>query len=125
MLNHPTVSKLHTLRLTGMAAALAEQSVQPDIDRLGFDERLGLLVDREATERDSRRLKLRLGQARLRQDRRPRGLAEMQREDEQTGEGWAIPAEIPVHRLRKIGSGVGEHDRIAVPYGGPDQARGT
>lgn len=67
MLNHPTVSKLHTLRLTGMASALHEQTAQPDIDRLGFDERLGLLVDREMTERDSRRLKLRLNRARLRQ----------------------------------------------------------
>lgn len=82
MLIHPTVSKLHTLRLTGMAAALHEQSSQPDVDRLGFDERFGLLVDREMTERDSRRLKLRLGQARLRQSaciedidyRSPRGL---------------------------------------------------
>src|ERR1700741_2328488 len=82
VLTHPTVSKLHTLRLNGMAAALAEQAVQPDIDRLGFDERFGLLVDREPTERDSRRLKLRLGQARLRQSacledldyRTPRGL---------------------------------------------------
>jgi DNA replication protein DnaC len=67
VLNHPTVSKLHTLRLTGMATALHEQSTQPDIGRLAFDERLGLLVDREMTERDSRRLKLRLSQARLRQ----------------------------------------------------------
>lgn len=82
MLTHPTVSKLHTLRLNGMAAGFAEQSVQSDIDRLGFDERFGLLVDRESTERDSRRLKLRLGQARLRQSacledvdyRTPRGL---------------------------------------------------
>lgn len=68
MLNHPTVAKLHTLRLTGMATALQEQSTQPDIDRLGFDGRLGLLVDREMTERDSRRLHLRLGKARLRQN---------------------------------------------------------
>ncbi len=82
MLNHPTVSKLHTLRLTGMATALQEQSVQPDIDRLGFDARFGLLVDREMTERDSRHLKQRLAKARLRQSacledvdyRRARGL---------------------------------------------------
>lgn len=67
MLNHPTVSKLHTLRLTGMATALHEQCAQMDIDRLCFDERFGLLVDREMTERDNRRLQLRLGQARLRQ----------------------------------------------------------
>lgn len=82
MLQHPTVAKLHTLRLTGMATALAEQAAQTEVDRLGFDERLGLLVDREVAERDSRRLKLRLAQARLRQSacledldhRTPRGL---------------------------------------------------
>jgi hypothetical protein len=32
----------------------------PDIDALAFEERLGLLVDRETTERDDRRLKTRL-----------------------------------------------------------------
>jgi DNA replication protein DnaC len=82
MLHHPTVSKLNTLRLTGMAAGLTEQSSQPDIDQLCFDERLGLLVDREIAQRDSRSLKLRLGKARLRQDaclenvdyKAPRGL---------------------------------------------------
>lgn len=82
MLHHPTVAKLHTMRLTGMATALAEQAHQPDIERLGFEERLGLLVDREAAERDSRHLKRRLAKARLRQSacledldyRTPRGL---------------------------------------------------
>jgi DNA replication protein DnaC len=68
MLHHPTVSKLHTLRLTGMAAALAEQASQPDIHRLGFEERLGLLVEREIAQRDGRSLKLRLGRAHLRQN---------------------------------------------------------
>ncbi|MGA8119806.1 MAG: AAA family ATPase, partial [Rouxiella badensis] len=52
MLHHPTVDKLHALRLPGMAAALAEQQSQDGIDRLGFEERLGLLVERESSERD-------------------------------------------------------------------------
>ncbi|MGF6930899.1 hypothetical protein OKW41_000038 [Paraburkholderia sp. UCT70] len=48
MLHHPTVERLHELRLFGMAAALADQQSQNSIDQLGFEERLGLLVEREA-----------------------------------------------------------------------------
>jgi len=68
MLNHPTLDKLHELRFTGMAKALSEQMALPDIDDLSFEERLGLLVDREATEREDRRLQTRLRQARLKQN---------------------------------------------------------
>ena len=53
MLNHPTLKKLQTLRLTGMLKALREQRNMPDIDSLGFDERLALLIDREVTERET------------------------------------------------------------------------
>lgn len=66
MLKHPTLDKLHALKLTGMAAALADQSATPDITELSFEERLGLLVDREMTERDNRRLTSRLRRAGLR-----------------------------------------------------------
>lgn len=65
MLNHPTLEKLQTLRLSGMLKALTEQINMADIDTLGFEERLGLLADREITEREDRRLKTRLRQARL------------------------------------------------------------
>ncbi len=65
MLIHPTLDKLHTLKCTGMAAALTEQMSVPDIDTLSFEERLGLLVDREITERDNRRTANRLRRARL------------------------------------------------------------
>jgi DNA replication protein DnaC len=68
MLNHPTLDKLHELRFTGMAKALTEQMALPDIDDLSFEERLGLLVDREATEREDRRLQTRLRQAKLKQN---------------------------------------------------------
>jgi len=82
MLTYPTVEKLHTLRLTGMAHALEEQMQMPEIDSLSFEERLGLMVDREMTERENRQLKTRLRKARLRQHatiedidyRHPRGL---------------------------------------------------
>jgi DNA replication protein DnaC len=67
MLTHPTLDKLHTLKFTGMAKALSEQMALPEIETLSFEERLGLLVDREITERDERRLKTRLRKARLKQ----------------------------------------------------------
>jgi len=82
MLNHPTLDKLHELRFTGMAKALTDQMALPDIDDLSFEERLGLLVDREATEREDRRVKTRLRQAKLKQNaciedidfKQPRGM---------------------------------------------------
>ena len=52
MLTHPTGQRLLALGLTGMAKALDEQHLHPDIAALSFEERLGLLVDREAIERD-------------------------------------------------------------------------
>ena len=63
MLTHPTLDKLQSLRLTGMVHALSEQLEMPDIDQLSFEDRLGLLVDREMTERSDRQLKTRLRQA--------------------------------------------------------------
>jgi DNA replication protein DnaC len=82
MLNHPTLDKLQSLRLSGMYQALIEQMNMADIGDLSFEERLGLLVDRELTARDGRRLKTRLHKAKLRQAaciedidyRHPRGL---------------------------------------------------
>ena len=63
MLTHPTVDKLQQLRCAGMAKALAEQFDAPEVDA-----RLGLLVDRELTERHSRQLTNRLRRAKLKQD---------------------------------------------------------
>jgi DNA replication protein DnaC len=82
MLNHPTFEKLKQMRFTGMIKALEEQAQNPEIDALSFEERLGLLVDRELDERETRRLKRRLKDAKLRQEasiedvdfRAPRGL---------------------------------------------------
>jgi len=82
MLLHPTLEKLNTLRFTGMAAALDEQMQMNSLDDLGFEERLGILLDREMAVRQTRRMNTRLRKARLRQDgciedidfRHPRGL---------------------------------------------------
>jgi DNA replication protein DnaC len=82
MLTHPTHQRLITLGLIGMAKALEEQRRSPDLDALSFEERVGLLVDREAAERDTKRLTTRLKFAALRQSacvedidwRAPRGI---------------------------------------------------
>jgi DNA replication protein DnaC len=82
MLNHPTLDNLLALKLTGMAKALSEQMAVPESQALSFEERLGLLVDREMTARSDRRLTTRLRQAKLRLSasledidyRHPRGL---------------------------------------------------
>ena len=82
MLTHPTVDKLQQLRCAGMARALTEQLASTEVDALSFEERLGLLVNRELTERHSRQLTNRLRRARLKHDaciedidfRHPRGL---------------------------------------------------
>ena len=67
MLYHPTLDKLKMLKFGGMSHALEEQMQCPDMSQLSFEERLGLLIDREITERDNRRLTNRLRQARLKQ----------------------------------------------------------
>lgn len=82
MLHTQTIEGLHALRLPAMAAGLAEQSDSPAHCGLSFDERLGLLVDRELTERENRRLQRYRKAAKLRTDavvedidfRRQRGL---------------------------------------------------
>ncbi|MHC2189479.1 DNA replication protein DnaC [Bradyrhizobium diazoefficiens] len=65
-----------------MAKAFEEQRRSPDLEALPFEDRIGLLVDREAAERDTRRLTTRLKIAALRQTacvedvdlRTPRGI---------------------------------------------------
>jgi DNA replication protein DnaC len=82
MLLTQTFDKLDALGLFGMALGLREQLESNQYLSLSFDERFGLLVDREAEARDSRRLALRLKAAKLRQEatvedidfRAPRGL---------------------------------------------------
>jgi DNA replication protein DnaC len=66
MLLEPTLARLRDLRLDAMAAALQEQQGLPDINELSFEDRLGLLVEREAVAREDRRLTRLLRQARLR-----------------------------------------------------------
>lgn len=63
MLTHPILEKLRQLNCHGMHAALEDQLQQADMSALSFDERLGLMIDREWWLRDNRRLKTRLQSA--------------------------------------------------------------
>jgi len=84
MMLEMTLGKLNQLKLSGMAEALTEQTQSAIYTGLSFEERLGMLVDREMTLRDNRRLTNLLRGARLRYSsacpeeidfRTPRGLA--------------------------------------------------
>ena len=86
LLTNTTLDDLHTLKLPGMARGLLEQREHADYDALAFKERLGMLVDRELTERANRRLERMLRAAHLRLSAsvegidfaRPRGLQRAQ-----------------------------------------------
>ncbi|MFN8658509.1 MAG: IS21-like element helper ATPase IstB [Candidatus Obscuribacterales bacterium] len=67
MLNHPTMDKLLELKLLGMAEALKRQADMPEIAKLSFDERFGLIVDAEFSDRDNARFAQRVKTAKLRQ----------------------------------------------------------
>jgi DNA replication protein DnaC len=66
MLNEQSLEKLYAMRLNGMAEAFAEQLQQPRIAELSFEERFGLLVDRQWTWKEDRRMKRLLQNAKLR-----------------------------------------------------------
>ena len=67
MLIHPTVERLRALGLAAMADAFIEMQSAPEAAELTREDWLGLLVDREATSRENKRLARRLREARLRQ----------------------------------------------------------
>lgn len=66
MLTVPILDKLQSLRLQGMLKSYQEQSESSEYMDLSFDEKLGLMVDREMTEQENRRLNARLRKAKLR-----------------------------------------------------------
>jgi len=65
MLNQPTIEALKTLKLSGMVKALEEQLANPELQSLTFEERLGLLVDREYIDQENRLMSRRLQRAKL------------------------------------------------------------
>jgi DNA replication protein DnaC len=66
MLHHTTLEGLKILRLPAMASGLLEQREHPDYAALSFEDRLGLLVDRELLQRENRRMERVLKLAKLR-----------------------------------------------------------
>jgi DNA replication protein DnaC len=65
MLTEQTLDKLYSMKLTGMADAFKEQLQQPSPNPLSFEERFGLLVDRQWTWREEGRIKRLLEEAKL------------------------------------------------------------
>lgn len=66
MLNAITTQKLEQLGLKGMLRTLEYQQQQPEISKLCFEERLGMLVDAELSDRDNRKIDRLLKAAKLR-----------------------------------------------------------
>ena len=67
MLTEQTFEKLSDMKMRGFALALQEQLDSDDYNDLAFEERIGLLIDREWTDREARRLTRRLQVAKLRE----------------------------------------------------------
>jgi DNA replication protein DnaC len=65
MLNEQTMDKLYAMKLPGMVEALKEQLQQPSLNGLSFEERFGMLVDRQWTWREDCRMKRLLKEAKL------------------------------------------------------------
>lgn len=72
MLNQPTIEKLNAMKLNGMAAAFREQMENAEASQLSFEERFGLLVDRQWDWKQNRALIRRLQLAKFKE----RGLVE-------------------------------------------------
>lgn len=68
MLTIPIKDKLRVLKLYGMLKAFEEQQAGSEYADLSFEDRIGLIIDREITEKENRRLVTRLRQAKIRQE---------------------------------------------------------
>lgn len=68
MLSHQLITKLQTLRLSGMLRALEEQSGMPNINQLSFEDRFDLLIDREDLERRNKSFNNRLRRGKLKEN---------------------------------------------------------
>ena len=67
MINEETIKQLMDMKLYGMDASFRDYLEQTEKDELTFEERFGMMVDREWTERQERRMKYRLSRAKLRE----------------------------------------------------------
>jgi DNA replication protein DnaC len=67
MLNQPILDKLSVLKLSGMHEGLREQMENLQYHKLSFEERFGLLLDREWDLRQARKLTRRMRMARFKE----------------------------------------------------------
>jgi len=65
MMIQQTLDSLYAMKLNGMAGGFKDQMNQPNIHDLSFEERFALLVDRQVTYQDERKMKRLLLNARL------------------------------------------------------------
>jgi DNA replication protein DnaC len=108
MLNEPTIEKLTALRLATMASAWIEQSKNPKMANLSFDERFGMLVDAEHLARDNRRLARLLKDAQLR-------LPHACVEDIETPPARGLDKAL----VRQLGTGAWIHEHLNILLCGP------
>ena len=66
MLTQETLQKMNAMKLFGMVSALEHQLSSNDYHELSFEERVGVMVDTEWTDREQRKLSRRLKAAKLR-----------------------------------------------------------
>ena len=65
MLNEQTFDKLHSMKLIGMAEGFKEQLEQSSFRDLSFEERFGMLVERQWSWKENKRLSRFLKEAKL------------------------------------------------------------
>ena len=66
MLRHETLEKMNAMKLFGMVSSFETQLSSSEYEELSFEERVGLMVDAEWTDREQRKLSRRLRAAKLR-----------------------------------------------------------
>jgi DNA replication protein DnaC len=107
MLMNSTIEGLRTLRMHAMAEGVTEQREHLDYAELSFEERLGLLVDRELLARDNRRLERLLKSAKL---RLPAAVEELD---------YSRPRGLERHVIRQLAESHWVHERQALLICGP------
>ena len=68
MLLEPTKQKLRKLKLIGMLESLEQQMELQEVEKLSFEDRLGLLLDQEILKKENQKVYRLLKQAGLKQD---------------------------------------------------------
>ena len=96
MLTHPLLEQLQKMRLSGMFKALKEQLQLEEYRAMTFEERLGLMLDREITERENRRLHTLPRKATLHQQ------ATIEDLDRQTPRGLDRPLMAQLHTMQWV-----------------------